>query len=116
MHHYEGGRALHQTSAGGRETPLRSGIRPHVRADGELFDVQVDLLDQDELCPGQRASVGVSFLSPHLVHSRIRVDGDYPVLEGSREIGKLVVRLDVWKDPARLVQVGKEYVATVTRV
>jgi hypothetical protein len=87
-----------------------------VDIDADRFDVQVDLLSGDELRPGEEAQVAVSFLSPDLVHSRIRAGGTYPVFEGAHEIGNLVVRADVWKDPERLVQVGREYAAVVTKV
>lgn len=40
----------------------------------------------------------------------------YAVLEEAHEIGNLVVQADVWKDPARVIQVGREYGATVTKV
>jgi hypothetical protein len=95
---------------------MRSGIRPHIRVDGDLFDVQIDLLSQDEVRPGESATIGISFLSPELVHSRVRVGDAYSVFEGAREIGQFVVQTDVWKDPARLIQVGREYTATVVEV
>jgi hypothetical protein len=116
MHHYEGELTLRPTSEGGRATGLRSGIRPHVRLGGELFDAQVDLLGPAELSPGERALVGVTFLSPDLVHAQVRIGDVYPVLEGTREIGKLTVRSDVWTDPIRAVEVGRDYAATVTAV
>ena len=116
MHHYEGQLTLRRTSDGGRALALRSGIRPQVHIDAGRFDVQVDLLSGDELCPGEDAQVAVSFLSPELVHSRIRAGATYPVFEGEHEIGSLVVRADVWKDPERVVQVGSEYDAVVTKV
>jgi len=87
-----------------------------VRLDGDLFDVVVELLDQDELQPGETAAVAVSFLSPDLVHSLVRVGDTYGVFEGSREIGSLLVEADVWRDPARLVRVGEEYAAKVTEI
>ncbi len=116
MHHYEGELTLRRSSEQGRGSPLRSGVRPLVRVDGDLFGVQIELLGQDELRPGESAAVGVSFLFPHLAHSRIRVGDVYSILEGTREIGHVVVQSDVWKDPNRLVQVGREYAATVVDV
>jgi hypothetical protein len=87
-----------------------------VDVDADRFDAQVDLLSGDELRPGEDAQVGVSFLSPDLVHSRIRTGATYPVFEGAHEIGNLVVQADVWKDAERVVQVGREYSAVVTKV
>ena len=80
----------------------------------DTFDVQLDLLDGTELSPGDHTTVAVSFFSPDLVYERIHAGDVLAVLEGTREIGSLAVRADVWKDPARLVEVGREYGATVS--
>jgi hypothetical protein len=58
MHHYEGEVTLRRTAV----EPLSS--RPQVRLASDLFDVQLDLLHQCELLPGETARVGVSFLLP----------------------------------------------------
>ena len=116
MYHYEGELTLRRTSDGGRSNVLRSGIRPHVRLVDELFDVQLDLLGPDELHPGSSALVGVTFLAPEQVHERVCSGDTYAVFEGTREIGTLTIRSDVWTDCARVVQVGREYLATVTSV
>jgi hypothetical protein len=116
MHHYEGQLQLRETAAGGRTTALRSGIRPHVNLAGDLHDVQFDLLEQEELQPGARAAVGITFLLPKKAQDRIRLGDSYPVFEGAREIGLVLVARDVWTDPSRVVRVGAEYGATVTHV
>jgi hypothetical protein len=87
-----------------------------VKIAADTFDVEFDLLAVAELSPGDHAAVAVSFLCPDLVYARVHAGDAFTVLEGAREIGNLVVRADVWKDPARLVQVGREYGATVTKV
>ncbi len=115
MHHYEGELTLRLTSDGGRSTPLRFAIRPQVRLGDDLFDAHLELIGPDELRPGESASVGIAFLFPE-AHARVRVGDVYPVFEGAREIGKLAVRSDVWADPARVAEVGRDYPATVTHV
>ena len=116
MHHYEGELTLREAPVGGRATALRSGIRPQVRLAGSLFDVQFDLLERSELCPGQRAKVAITFLFPKDVQDRLQLGDSYPVFDGAREIGELAVACDVWADPSRIVRVGAEYAATVTHV
>ena len=116
MHHYQGQLTLRRTSEGGRASPLMPGVRPHVRIGSELLDVTFTLLAQDQLRPGESAAIGVSFLSPHLVESQVRVGDAYRVFEGPREIGTLEIQRDVWSDAARLVQMGEEYDATVMEV
>jgi hypothetical protein len=107
---------LRRTSEGGRATALRSGIRPQVRLGDQFFDAQLDLLANDELHPGETAPIAVSFFRPVQVAARIRAGDALPVFEGAREIGTVEVTLDVWKEPDRVVEPGKEYSATVTRV
>jgi hypothetical protein len=87
-----------------------------VKIADDTFDVEFDLLGTTELSPGEHAAVAVSFLAPDLVYARVHAGDALAVLEGGREIGNLVVRADVWKDPSRLVQVGRDYGATVTKV
>jgi hypothetical protein len=95
---------------------MRTGLRPQVRVENEFYDVHVDLIGQDELRPGGSALVGVSFLSPDLVYSRIQAGEKYSVYEGSRQIGTFLLLADVWKDENRRVLIGKDYAATVTSI
>jgi hypothetical protein len=67
----------------------------------------------EELRPGDTTLVAVSFISPAFIAGRIDARDSLPVFEGPREIGTLEVLVDVWKDPNRLVEPGREYQATV---
>jgi polyribonucleotide nucleotidyltransferase len=87
-----------------------------VRLASDLFDVQLVLLRRDELSPGDSAQVGVSFLSPEKAHAHVCLGTAYVVFEGARAIGEVALQRDIWRDPDRVVQVGKEYVCSVTRI
>ena len=93
---------------------MRSRARLLVRIGGELFDALFQL-DRDELAPGERASVGIWFLCPELLHDRVHPGEVYAVLEGTKEIGTLTIDTDVWRTE-RVVREGKEYEATVIEV
>ena len=53
------------TSAeGGRTTPAKSGYRPQFYYDGEHWDAAIELLDRQEIYPGESSEVYFQFATP----------------------------------------------------
>ena len=75
------------TSAeGGRTTPAKNGYRPQFYYDGEHWDAAIELLDRQEIYPGESSEVYFQFATPKNHVDRLQAGKQFELKEGSRTI------------------------------
>jgi translation elongation factor EF-Tu-like GTPase len=82
---------LLKTEEGGRTSFVRSGYRPNIRF-GDLYtDGALTFLEHQQVYPGDKCAVRVTFRNPDYVRAYLRVGAYFDITEGSRKIGEGVI-------------------------
>jgi elongation factor Tu len=78
--------SIHQE--GGRTKPIKTGYRPGFNfVEKQQTSGSIDLLEKEELKPGEESLVEVNFISNELL-GEIKPGTDFRFYEGPNEIGK----------------------------
>jgi translation elongation factor EF-Tu-like GTPase len=82
---------LLKTETGGCTSCVRSGYRPSIRF-GDLYtDGALTLLDDQQVYPGDKCEVRVTFANLDYVRAYLRVGTCFDITEGPRRIGEGVI-------------------------
>jgi translation elongation factor EF-Tu-like GTPase len=82
---------LFKTEEGGRTSYVRSGYRPNFRF-GDLYtDGALTFLDHQQVYPGDKCEVRVTFANPDYVRAYLRVGACFDITEGPRKVGEGVI-------------------------
>jgi translation elongation factor EF-Tu-like GTPase len=82
---------LLKTEEGGRITWVRSGYRPNIRF-GDLYtDAALTFLDHQQVYPGDKCTVRVTFANPDYVRAHLKVGACFDITEGPRKVGEGVI-------------------------
>ena len=82
---------LLKTEEGGRTSFVRSGYRPNMRF-GDLYtDGALTFLEHQQVYPGDKCAVRVTFGNPDYVRAYLRVGACFDITEGPRKIGEGVI-------------------------
>jgi hypothetical protein len=92
MYHYLGRFQLYETAKCSKYSSLR---RP-CEIDGAYFDCQINLVNLEQIAPGESAEVTITFLAIDLVTSLIQIGNHYQIYEASEPIGEIFIDKDPW--------------------
>jgi translation elongation factor EF-Tu-like GTPase len=82
---------LLKTEEGGRTSWVRSGYRPNIRF-GDLYtEGALTFLDHQQVYPGDKCEVRVTFANPDYVRAYLRVGVCFDITEGPRKVGEGVI-------------------------
>ncbi|KAB2807705.1 EF-Tu C-terminal domain-related protein [Phaeocystidibacter luteus] len=83
------------TGDGGRQTPARSGYRPHIEFDhipGKRTTGMQRFIGQEWVEPGQTVEAEITVVSPKFFSGKIQVGDTFTFDEGPRVVGTGVVK------------------------
>ena len=82
---------LLKTEEGGRTSYVCSGYRPNFRF-GDLYtDGALTFPDHQQVSPGDKCEVRITFANPAYVRASLRVGACFDITEGPRKIGEGVI-------------------------
>jgi hypothetical protein len=112
MYHYLGRFHLYETA----KCVKYSGLRRPCEIDSAYFDCQINLVDLEQIAPGELAQVEITFLAIDLVTSLIQLGNHYQICEASRPIGEILIDKDPWNDIGNWASAGEIRKAFVSSV
>jgi hypothetical protein len=92
MYHYLGRFHLYKTA----KFVKYSGLRCPCEIDSAYFDCQINLVDLEQIAPGESAEVEIIFIAIDLVTSLIQIGNHYQICEASWPIGEIFIDKDPW--------------------
>jgi len=76
---------------GGRSTPANSGYRPQFCYDRQHWDAAIELIEQEQISPGESAEVYFQFTKPEIHRKKLHQGKKFQLKEGATTIANGVV-------------------------
>ena len=86
------------TDKGGRKRPVATGYRPALMfITHRSYSCEIELLDKDELKPGDNAMVNIKLLPAKTIPKNIRINDSFTLLEGNKAVGNGIILNEIIK-------------------
>ena|SRR5690554_2577428 len=88
------------TSAeGGRTTPAKNGYRPQFYYEQEHWDAAIELIDKEEIFPGESGEAYFQFATPKIHAHRLQAGKQFELKEGPKivAVGEVLEIIDLAK-------------------